>query len=107
RRAVGGEVAGLVVAAFLDDDDVEAGLGELRGDRRAAGARADHDDIGIDHGVAVDVVARVDARWPRAFEQSRACDRHQARPVFRATLRPWRSGSGARIWWSCRRMSSR
>src|SRR5439155_11704547 len=89
RRVVGGEVAGLVVAALLEDDDVEPGLGELGGHRRAAGARADDHDVGVEHAVAVVVLAGEHARRGRALVHRLPRGGHYARS--RLTRTPGRS----------------
>ena len=98
-RRVRGEVARLVVAAFFEHDHVEAGLGELGRHRRAAGTRADDHRVAIEHEIMRDVGAREHIARPNVRFVER---HHHATSCFAIG----RSGSGARICFSCARTSS-
>ena len=57
-----------VVAAFLEDDDLRAGVRETRCHDRAAGAAAHHAKIGREHQIAADLIAADDAAHGRLRE---------------------------------------
>jgi hypothetical protein len=95
RRRVGGEVAGGPVAALLDHH-VEAALGQLGGERRAARARADDHHVGVEHQLAVDRVAGGDAgRDALLADRGAGQGHHHTTSRARGALIGGRSGSGS------------
>ena len=58
-RRVGGDLAGVEVRTFLEQDDLVAALGERRRGRRAAGARADDQNLGRKRRTAAGGAARI------------------------------------------------
>jgi hypothetical protein len=101
-RRLGGEVARGVVAALLEHHHVEPALGQLGGQGGAAGPGADDDDVTVERGRAVQLLAdreptrqRRGGIAPHAWARRRGGRRraHDATALRRG--RGGRSGSGA------------